>query len=367
MRLIIAEKPSFYHRLDDCQLIPDNTDVVFTYSFGLWRFAMPKLSFSDVPFTDEPDKLRSWPMWSSDGELDYDRHLIRNRHNGNLRDYIWQESGWSQQELEEALNHLVQELTRQCPNYEEIICAVDADRTGYGSAKQIIDQIPADILPPVHCLYLTHGLGKEQLSKAWNERKQNLWTADSQAQTWATERHLKYSFDYWWNSNAALVLSELCKWTGLKADPIVSKYELMLLAIMAQQDKPISDGGIMALLQDWQGSGRYPDLAQQVWGIGSPASRPDILTNAINRGAIERLPVAEGEKISRCQLSELGHAFIDGLHKKTFDPDLPFRLEEWIVAGNKSAMQRYIRQVFGRQLRYQRNHIAPASAESRSA
>ncbi len=46
----------------------------------------------------------------------------------------------------------------------------------------------------------------------------------------------KKTFDYWWNANSSVVFSELSKWSGLVASPLISKYELMLLCVLA--DKP---------------------------------------------------------------------------------------------------------------------------------
>ncbi len=80
-------------------------------------------------------------------------------------------------------------------------------------------------------------------------------------------------------------------------------------------------------------------------------SRAAILESAIQRGALS----VHGENGRReYALSSAGRAFVSQLHKKTFNPDLPFRINDWLRRGDYDAMSRYIRTVFGRQVRYQR-------------
>ena len=59
-----------------------------------------------------------------------------------------------------------------------------------------------------------------------------------------------------------------------------------------------------------------------------------------------------------CRLSEKGSLFIGMLHPRTYDAELPFRIEKWLSAADldesRGKMKRYINQFFGRQLRYQR-------------
>jgi hypothetical protein len=72
----------------------------------------------------------------------------------------------------------------------------------------------------------------------------------------------------------------------------------------------------------------------------------------MQRGA---LSVYAEDRNKAYSLSAAGKAFVSQLHKKTFDPDLPFRINDWLNIGDYDAMSRYIRTVFGRQIRFQRN------------
>ena len=86
-------------------------------------------------------------------------------------------------------------------------------------------------------------------------------------------------------------------------------------------------------------------------GIGSSMSRPSLVDSAIARGLIVR-SVEGGVRL--LELSDQGAVFVSGLHPRTFDADLPFRLETWVLNDDYVPMRRYINAVFGRQLRYQR-------------
>lgn len=340
MRLLIAEKPSVVRRLNSLQLIPPDTEIVYTFGFGLWRDALPSPSLQSIPFTEYPDKLRPSPfkpcklLLGTVGEVlfhvgedcDDQKHLC-------------------------ILNEMVSYLSQKMSEYEEIICAVDPDRTGYGSAKQLLDLIGGCSSVPVHCLYFNY-FDDTYVMHQWQSRFDQLWSIDSQANRWATEQRVKKTFDYWWNANSSVVLSELCKWCNLKADPLISKYELMLMCLMSNQSKPLNDWEIIDLMVRWEGSGKYSD--KDNLGFGTAASRGAILQSAINRGVLIRS--IDPDKAGYA-LSEVGKAFIDRLHPRTFDPDLPFRLESWILREDYDSMRRYINTVFGRQFRYQRNYF----------
>jgi len=340
MRLLIAEKPDVARRLHSLKLIPSDTEIVFTYGFGLWRDALPSLSLQSIPFTEYPDKLRPSPFKFKKLLLDVAGEvLFKADEHCDDREYIG------------ILNEMVSYLSQKMPEYEEIICAVDPDRAGYGSAKQLLDLIGGGNSVPVHCLYLNY-LDDNHVLYQWQSRFDQPWSIDSKANRWATEQRVKKTFDYWWNANSSVVLSELCKWCNLKADPLISKYELMLMCLMANQNRPLNDWEIIDLMVRWAGSGKYSD--KNNLGFGTVASRGAILQSAINRDIL--IPSMDPDK-SGYVLSEVGKAFIDRLHPRTFDPDLAFRLESWIQSEDYDSMRRYINTVFGRQLRYQRNYF----------
>lgn len=336
MRLLIAEKPHIYTTLRDLDLIPPDTEVTFTYGAGLWRYSLTKPSFKDIPFTEKPTSLRPQGfMW---------RRLLIDKSGQTI---IMLTEASTPDDLLQALNDLVTHLNQNMANYDEIILAVDPGRSGYGAANQLLEQL-SEPLPPINSINL-NTLERDQLIKKWNARSESPFMVGSKMHDLACRQKAKQTFDYWWNTNSSVVLSELCKWSGLKADPIVSKYELMLIAIMAQKGELIHEWDIHETMWKWPGTGKYSD--RKTAKIGSAMSRDAIIVNALSRGAIER----HGKNL---KISDEGATFVAGLHPKTFDPDLPFRIDSWIEADDYNAMERYIRTVFGRQLRFQRNKVA---------
>ncbi len=96
-------------------------------------------------------------------------------------------------------------------------------------------------------------------------------------------------------------------------------------------------------MQRWRGTGKYP-----LGEMGSPASRGAL----IDRLRTLRLVSKESKGI---QLSPLGEEFLTRLHPDCKDLDLPQRLATWCTAGleaSKPGIDKYIRTVFGKQLRF---------------
>jgi len=344
MRLLIAEKPFIVRLLQEHNLIPHDTEIVFTFGFGLWRFTLPKISFKDIPFTETPSALRPH-------SFNVSRYLIT----ATGKAIFSHSENATGEERNAILDNMVKYLRERMSVYDEIICAVDPDRTGYGAARQLLDQINPDFNSPVpvNCLYLL-AMDEQSLRTAWEARASNPWTAGSRAQSLADKQLAKQTFDYWWNANSSLVLSVLCHWTNLKGDPLISKYELMLLAVIAATPE-ITINKLLTTMENWKGTGKYRDSGLY-GGIGSTTSRLAILDSAVARGMVL---IREGENPNRqtCSLTAPGMAFMNRLHPRTFDPDLPFRLEQWIATGDYNSMRRYINTVFSRQLRYQRNQL----------
>lgn len=342
MRLLIAEKPQLVKALYDNKLIEHDTEVVFTYCIGLWRYSIPRLSFTDVPYTSLPEGVRP--------QSDKPRNVLWGV---DRKAKLSVPEDATNAEHEAILTELVKYLRVQIRLYTEIICAVDCDRTGFGSAKQLLDKLGwacnGDI--PVHYLKLISA-DKVSLEKAWAARFDNTWHSGSLADKLAEQQLAKKTFDHWWNANSSIVFSELSMRSGLVASPLMSKYELMLICILAEQPLPISVGKIFRLMDEWKGSGKYKDA--MCHGIGTAMSRYSIFESAKQRGALTLSKVDGNDAYT---LSPAGIKFVSLLHNKTFDPDLPFRLNQWLKSYDYKSMSRYIRTVFGRQIRYQRRNF----------
>jgi DNA-binding PadR family transcriptional regulator len=339
MILVIAEKKSIAACLKDAGLLPEDTDIVYTLGMGLWRYQIERLQPSQVPFTGPIKKYAPRDLLAAT--------LFKSFH----VDFATNDLA--------VVEALVKTIQVKLPQYTEIVMAVDPDGRGVFAGNQLLERLcePYGLgKPPAYALEL-YQYHPDHLRAQWETRANRPWSE------WAApalhRQTRKYLFDFWWSSNAAVVYSELCSFTGVKGDPIVSKYELMVTAFLGYIGKhqnwhQVSEAALLQMLQDWKGTGKYSNSARiERIEIGSPSSRMEILNQANQRGLIEQA-TCDDKGRQEYALTAKGHAFLNYLHPKSYDLDLPYRLNEWITTGDTDSMERYIRTHFGRQLRYQR-------------
>lgn len=344
MILVITEKKSIAGYLKDAGVLPEGTDIVYTLGMGLWRYQIERLQPSQVPFTGPIQKYAPRDLLAAT--------LFKSFHVGfATNDLAFVEA-------------LVKTIQAKLPQYTEIVMAVDPDGRGVFAGNQLLERLcePYGLRkPPAYALEL-HQYHPDHLRAQWETRANRPWSE------WAApalhRQTRKYLFDFWWSSNAAVVYSELCSFIGIKGDPILSKYELMVTAFLGhigrhQGRHQVSEVFLLQTLQDWKGTGKYSAYAE----IGSPSSRAEILNQASQRGLIEHAASDETGR-QEYSLTEKGQAFLNYLHPRSYDPDLPYRLNEWITTGDTDSMKRYIRTHFGRQLRYQRTRRKQQPQES---
>lgn len=336
MRLLIAEKPHFARTFNSLGFGHKDTETVFTYPHGLWRYTLPHLSFRDIPYTDMPQQLRPQALPAVVLLTDTDRNPL----------YSLSEEDSAEDRVAQ-IDNLSTYLRNHTSDYVEVVCAVDNDRSGFGAARQVLDCLDGNTMPPVYFLK-TPSWGSAEVIAAWHNRESNIWTPNSDAEVLSEQHKTKTLFDYWWNANASIVLSELCTWAGLRSHPIMSQTEFMLLSYLAERPRlPVSE--LLDTLSCWPGTGKYRQHPYAEVGLST--SRHAAIDNALKRGALHEDKEKNTTLIS---LTDEGERFIYRLHPKSYDRDLPYRLEQWICAGDYGAMRKYINTVFGRQLRYQR-------------
>lgn len=177
----------------------------------------------------------------------------------------------------------------------------------------------------------------------------------------------KRYFDWNWNANSMVVLSEVMRRSGVADENArVSKYGLILLHAL-RGHSALSESNIITAMGKWKGTGKYDPSHH----FGSPASRSAIIEQLEKAGLLDRF---EGSP-STLVLSERGYRMLGMLHRDTFDPDLPARLDEWCAAGlgeSRLAMDRYLRTFFGKQMEFMKKStheqsMAPEGVEWRKS
>lgn len=346
MILFIFGKPFLLERMVNAGIMPAEYDVIFTGGLGLWRHELPKVGFSDIPFTSPP--LRQRPLLADYPSWLYSSHAVK-----GIRPRSPDES------LAEWLDSIVGIIKQRLPLYDEIVVCDDANRRGSSSSRKLFEKLAEpSSLPPIYALRLGW-MTDSHIADQFESRHERPWVAGCMEDAWANEHDVKTLFEFWWNANASVVFSELCNFLDIGVNPIISKYELMTYFLMQQYEngkltafnrprmregENLTTSKLLFMMDKWKGSGAY-DL--EFIGIGSPTSRVAIVEQCVERGIF-------AEKEGTISLTEKGRLFLDALHPKTWDPDLPFRLENWMISGDTGSMKKYIRTLFGRQLRFQR-------------
>lgn len=339
MLLIIAEKPGIYDALSSLPIALKNTDIVYTYAYGLFEPSNPNITFQDIPYTPELKDDRLKPYFAEEPI-----HWV----NGGVK----------------KKNHardIMAALKDRMHDYSEVIVATDADKTGAYSGAQLLEKLPG-IDTNIVTRIPTISWRKQDILKGYHDRQRY---TDSGINVEAKQQYLKRTFDYWWKINAEFVFGEAIKQCGLQGNPAVSKYELMLYFFLAMQPAPMSADEIVKWMQNPPSLKTYPEPVRDKVSIGSLASQMSILETAVNRGAVIVSYIEADNKRGVKMVYALSgrtHKFLSLMHPKTRDNDLPYRLYEWMscdlseIDVTREKIRRYIHTIFGRQLRYQRRN-----------
>lgn len=324
--------------------LSEDDHITFTFGIGPWVKSHEKLTFKQIPYTEHSNKTRSFHETLAHREynsLDKPVHCVRDGKNKPLLTLCLNSEG---------LLKWMEYLNENLHQYSEIVVVVNNDRRGAHGASQILERLVGE-LPPV-CVILFYSLRETTLADVWSRRHQYNWQQSGFAEK-AQEQATKRLFEYWWHANAALVFGECCKKSGLTGDPVITKYELMLMHILASHGGEETPDKLLSIMQQWKGSGKFSDhnIPQYLQAVGSHSSQYEIIKKLTLRGFAENRS-QEGEDVLK--ITPEGARFLSLCHPKTFDPDLPGRLLHWMSTDNIGAMRRYINTVFSRQLRFQR-------------
>lgn len=340
MRIFIAEKKHAVEQIVKHGITDKDDVILVTFSLGLWIESIPNLSFKQIPYTELPSEYRSHPELLSKREHYHAEGWIKCRahaYDGEGRPLI------SFVPTNDGLNNYEAMLQGIACKAEEIVIATDDDERGAYGAKQYLDRMNLPSEPPVSCIltYMLHSNSE----KVWAERSSRNWET-SGYQALASRQSIKRLFEYWWNCNSALVFGELCKKSGLNAARVITKFELLAMLFVATMPEKFKPDELIKRMDKWKGTGRFQDKAT----LGSTSSYSEIFEKMLQRGHLSR------DEKHACSLTPAGQRFVSLCHPRTFDIDLPMRLESWMNDGDIGPMRRYINTLFSRQLRYQRKN-----------
>ena len=229
-----------------------------------------------------------------------------------------------------------------------VICATDPDREGAHAFRNLTrhylddpdDRLQFPVILPL-------ALDEDSIRM---EILANRTTAGSRHGEVVARGDAKRFFDYNWAINAIPLFAPLLSKAGVpQGRRWMSKYALQLLFELARRDQLMTEGDIIKLMRDWVGTGKHESTYSE---FGSPVSHGTIVQQLIDMGMIER--PERGDRRKRYGVSGAGRVFLELLHPRCRDADLPFRIHDWgrTWPESRPAVETYIRTFFGRQRRY---------------
>ncbi len=230
---------------------------------------------------------------------------------------------------------------------DHIVCATDFDATGCRNFLELMRYY--EINKPLHEVSWL-GLQMEDFKSVVAAIKRD-WRADHPDFTrMAAIGHARRYFDYLYLINALPVFGRALRMAGLDTEGslgFMSKYSLQtLLMLLRLGTDPLPEGRLITLM-------RKNPLSKKGSQIGSPISRPEILSWLERSGCMERIGAGESN-MRLFVVSDRGRRLARLLHKDCLDPDLGHRLEDWGATWpeSKPRIERYIRTYFGKQKRF---------------
>lgn len=249
--------------------------------------------------------------------------------------------------IEKQINYVKSTLM----DYDRILIVPDADHRGMFFGHQITRYLLNDTPFPrenIDCLFFNTGLDKRSVVEAYEKRQ----SYSEEGNDFSQYGEVKYYFDWLWQINSAPVFGKALKMAGAKTDTILSKYELLTFLLLAKNKLPfrLNDNTtlngsclISSSMERFMGSGKYPKdkFDKDFWhqGIGSASSRSTIVENLIERKLVDE----------NLQLTPEGERFYTFVHKRSFDPDLAYRLDQWCLQRDIAGIEKYIKGFFKRQ------------------
>ncbi|HHJ3076838.1 TPA: hypothetical protein ACPVZG_000634 [Vibrio parahaemolyticus] len=342
-RLVIVDKYSIKHGIKDiiAPATQDNLDFIFTANYGFTRFSLEKIAFAEVPYTELPQKMHfEYPEVPCHVPLYlHTKFEIISCANGKSINVTY-----DGEEVEPQLKAALDYVNSIIESYDEVVLFGEDDGHGCWGFETTLNYLNIPETTKVSFTRLG-SLSDRSLIKAWESRES--WRNSEFKLKHLEGQRVKKYFDYWWNTNSSLVFSESMNHVGLKCNPVLTKYELMTMVLLSRYDKPVSAWDLLTDMSAWKGTGKYDGVTR----IGSVVSSNQIIKQLISRGF--------ANDIGQLTLiiSDEGRKFLSMLHPKTFDPDLGYRIANWKETRDIESVKRYIRTVFGKQLRFQRKQM----------
>lgn len=238
---------------------------------------------------------------------------------------------------------------------EHLVFAGDWDHTGVWGMERMLELLaPERDKTDYDVAVLNGGLDEASIRRVLLDLRR---PDDERFVALSNAAQVKRYFDYNFNVNSLPILGNLYRSIAGTNDPVlISKYMVQLLLFVVKHGDEGAPNNTDWLAK-WKGTGKY-EIKETEWfmsGIGSPASRHPMMKQLEELGLIQECETNPAYRMAyRC--TPMGLVFAGRLHKDCADPDLPFRLQEWMgkpFDEIKPVIDKYLMTFFRRQKRHQ--------------
>lgn len=319
-------------------------DAVDFRGMGLFRFNFPK----NLPISQSPKiKPIDWCFLGSNNE-DLNKSNSINFNCSYTYPYSRIDTGIVKRNLLEnhpSVKDQLDAVKEKIGDYNLILMAPDPDHRGMFFGTQIIEYLTSSYAGSIkiESVVLDCGLDKKSIEDAYDARSPYVGCSDK----FARYGTAKYYFEWLWMINSAPIFGKALRLSGAESNKIFSKYELLTFLLLSKgklksQDSPkfnwICD--ISQQMCKYQGTRKYVKDSEYCFqAIGSASSTNQIFRNLVERGLID----------DNGKITYIGEIFSTHIHKRSFDPDLAYRIDKWSSANDTEGMEKYISNFFKRQ------------------
>ena len=317
----LSNKEKKYKDFEKKLLSYDEIKVFNLFGFGLYTFKLPsKIKYKNYPYIKEKEYKRITKI----GKIDIENY-IPEKYNDNL--YIRYNIKYTKlSDYQEALN--------KTQNVDFLIY-VDCDATGVN----IIDRLLNDYCPQwrnkINNIYINLFMKFEDIFNVF-KTKNDFIKYDRIKKI----GNIKFFFDYNYMINSMIFFKEILNNTQNKEDIYMSKYTVLTLHLIWKEYKNKSFR-FVEILQKMENKFKIKD--SYIGNIGTPISGHVILSNILQLNIFDEISK------ERYIFNEKSEAFISLFHKKTFDPYIISRLENWKTLKEdeaKEKISKYLLDIF---------------------
>ena len=312
----------------------------FYFTYVGSPFVFPnKIKYADLPFTKEPE----YKLITGDCILDGKESYMS-------KFFVINEDLTYTNEDQVSQEHFIDYESRKkyLGSFDRIVVATDSDHPGEFGARTFLRMSGVfESQTTIERLIMLGSNDVKGISKSWKK----LFSLDDEFPlALYNYGRIKRYFDYNFNMMSNIIFNDLIRHVESKnGGETFTKYQMMVLHLLSK-NSGLTRYEFLEFLYEYQGTGKF---TTEDGRIGTHMSRPMIVEHLVNLGFAE----IEKEKI---RVSEKGQCFLSLLHDKTFDPDLHLRLEDWglnFTEDNFSKIDRYLKTLFGKQIRFQAKFI----------